>query len=644
MFSLLTLSSVIQTLGLPKNKRPKQINYQDSKLTKILQPHLKGNSDMAILCCVSPSKAFLEETRSTLKFASMAKQVHVTPKVNEIQDDAALIRKLRQELATARTQVKVMKEEEKNNSSNNMNYHHQEQQRHNQEQKQDYEDYGYEDMGRPDQRQYENDHQQQHHNASSPNKNRQYVMPRDQQQSPDDDIQNGELSPNKSYEMSQNHQPPPPPQGYDDDEYDEYADEDNVNALFRNAEPHKNGYDHDDGEGDYYGDEDGAEELGGYDEEYEPMNNSATILLDHVDDAERAHKQVHRYVNGRTTSDDSSDLYHHGQQQQQQQQTQTQYGEDDDDGYYEDNYNNYEDDDNNYYNDDDDAVDDDNGVSPLERLSSKNSRSQYYQPKRQPQPPREFPMPGQYMDHEEEYVYDKRNETTLPTEDESYDGPEGSYADVSLKFASVVSTPDTLKGEAKSMLFGGGQRSAYGTDESAEGHALDGRRNDVSWDTMDLNTTRPEHVGEPIRAMKSIYKKDAPIPEEITIMRVSAPEGEGICMLDRLNEAEARSAFLQGNLDLSDDLVEGVFKDLERARLCIHDLVYRNVQLAAKLKEKRREDMKEEYQDGEKAVEQYWLLKGSMYVGLFFFFFGGYEYFMAAVILIWLILEANLST
>ena len=95
---------------------------------------------------------------------------------------------------------------------------------------------------------------------------------------------------------------------------------------------------------------------------------------------------------------------------------------------------------------------------------------------------------------------------------------------------------------------------------------------------------------------------------------------------------------------MSDDLVEGVFKDLERARLCIHDLVYRNVQLAAKLKEKRREDLKEEYQDGEKAVEQYWLLKGSMYVGLFFFVFGGYEYFMAAVILVWLILEANLST
>jgi hypothetical protein len=62
-------------------------------------------------------------------------------------------------------------------------------------------------------------------------------------------------------------------------------------------------------------------------------------------------------------------------------------------------------------------------------------------------PPREFPMPGQYMTTQD-YGYglpDNRNETTAPTEDESYDGPEGSYAEISFKFGSVVSTLDTLK-------------------------------------------------------------------------------------------------------------------------------------------------------------------------------------------------------
>jgi hypothetical protein len=32
-----------------------------------------------------------------------------------------------------------------------------------------------------------------------------------------------------------------------------------------------------------------------------------------------------------------------------------------------------------------------------------------------------------------------------------------------------------------------------------------------------------------------------------------------------------------------------------------------------------------------------------MYVGLFFFFTGGYEFFMASVMMVWLLLEFNLS-
>jgi hypothetical protein len=57
---------------------------------------------------VSPSKAFIEETRSTLKFAARAKLVRVTPKVNEVQDDSALIRKLEHELAEARRQLEEL--------------------------------------------------------------------------------------------------------------------------------------------------------------------------------------------------------------------------------------------------------------------------------------------------------------------------------------------------------------------------------------------------------------------------------------------------------------------------------------------------------------------------------------------------------
>ena len=56
-----------------------------------------------------------------------------------------------------------------------------------------------------------------------------------------------------------------------------------------------------------------------------------------------------------------------------------------------------------------------------------------------------------------------------------------------------------------------------------------------------------------------------------------------------------------------------------------------------------RKDTESFDEEGEVNVEQFWLLKGSMYVGLFFFFTGGYELFMATVLFIWLLLEANLS-
>lgn len=59
---------------------------------------------MAILCCASPAKADLEETRSTLKFASSAKLIRINPTVNEevpnTPDD-----KLKRELASVKKEL-----------------------------------------------------------------------------------------------------------------------------------------------------------------------------------------------------------------------------------------------------------------------------------------------------------------------------------------------------------------------------------------------------------------------------------------------------------------------------------------------------------------------------------------------------------
>jgi len=97
--SLLTLSRVIAALGQPNNTH---VNFRDSKLTRILQPSLSGNARMAVICCATPSELYLEETRSTLQFASRAKLVKTNAQINEVLDDRALIKKLQKELAEAR--------------------------------------------------------------------------------------------------------------------------------------------------------------------------------------------------------------------------------------------------------------------------------------------------------------------------------------------------------------------------------------------------------------------------------------------------------------------------------------------------------------------------------------------------------------
>jgi hypothetical protein len=93
------LSQVIVALGQPNQPH---INFRDSKLTRILQPLLSGNARISVICCASPSEIFLEQTRSTLMFASRVKLVKTRAQVNEVLDDKSLIKRLQRELAEAR--------------------------------------------------------------------------------------------------------------------------------------------------------------------------------------------------------------------------------------------------------------------------------------------------------------------------------------------------------------------------------------------------------------------------------------------------------------------------------------------------------------------------------------------------------------
>lgn len=81
------------------------IPYRDSKLTRILQSSLSGNTNTAIICAMTPASDFLEETISTLKFASRAKTITTRPRVNEIIPDQEIIRRLRMEISDLKQEL-----------------------------------------------------------------------------------------------------------------------------------------------------------------------------------------------------------------------------------------------------------------------------------------------------------------------------------------------------------------------------------------------------------------------------------------------------------------------------------------------------------------------------------------------------------
>ena len=93
--SLLALGNVISALSDPKSTH---ISYRDSKLTRLLQNSLGGNSKTALIVTVSPSTYNTDETISSLFFALRAMKVQNKPTVNKSVDYQALCQKLQEDL------------------------------------------------------------------------------------------------------------------------------------------------------------------------------------------------------------------------------------------------------------------------------------------------------------------------------------------------------------------------------------------------------------------------------------------------------------------------------------------------------------------------------------------------------------------
>uniref|UniRef100_A0AAQ4PYS2 Kinesin family member 21A n=1 Tax=Gasterosteus aculeatus aculeatus TaxID=481459 RepID=A0AAQ4PYS2_GASAC len=93
---LLALGNVISALG-DRSKRSSHVPYRDSKLTRLLQDSLGGNSQTVMIACISPSDRDFMETLNSLKYANRARNIKNKVMVN--QDKAS------QQISVLRTEI-----------------------------------------------------------------------------------------------------------------------------------------------------------------------------------------------------------------------------------------------------------------------------------------------------------------------------------------------------------------------------------------------------------------------------------------------------------------------------------------------------------------------------------------------------------
>ncbi|XP_055933295.1 kinesin-like protein KIF21A isoform X2 [Argiope bruennichi] len=93
---LLALGNVISALG-DKTKRATHVPYRDSKLTRLLQDSLGGNSQTLMIACISPSDRDFMETLNTLKYANRAKNIRNKISINQ-DKSSQTISSLRREI------------------------------------------------------------------------------------------------------------------------------------------------------------------------------------------------------------------------------------------------------------------------------------------------------------------------------------------------------------------------------------------------------------------------------------------------------------------------------------------------------------------------------------------------------------------
>lgn len=93
----LSLSALGNVIAALSDGGGKHIPYRDSKLTRMLQDSLGGNTKTLMVAAISPADYNYDETLSTLRYANRAKSIKNKPKINEDPKDT-MLREFKEEI------------------------------------------------------------------------------------------------------------------------------------------------------------------------------------------------------------------------------------------------------------------------------------------------------------------------------------------------------------------------------------------------------------------------------------------------------------------------------------------------------------------------------------------------------------------
>ena len=83
------------------------VPYRDSKLTRLLQDSLGGNTKTVMISNAGPADWNYDETLSTLRYANRAKNIRNKPRINEDPKDA-MLREFQKEIERLKEALQVI--------------------------------------------------------------------------------------------------------------------------------------------------------------------------------------------------------------------------------------------------------------------------------------------------------------------------------------------------------------------------------------------------------------------------------------------------------------------------------------------------------------------------------------------------------